>query len=193
MAGRGYSIFDTGIGRCGIAWSPSGIVGVQLPEAREIETRKRLFQLYPDAREARPPHDVEVAIDGIVALLRGEPADLSEIVLDLTGIAAFHQRVYALTRTVPHGETITYGEIATKLRVPGAVRSVVQALAHNPFVIIVPCHRVMEAGDYADKISPNGGAISKRRLLLIEGARRTITSKTLFEVLLPVDPPRPQS
>ena len=36
MAGRGYAIFDTGVGRCGIAWSDAGIVGVQLPEAREI-------------------------------------------------------------------------------------------------------------------------------------------------------------
>ena len=51
MMGRGYSIFDTGIGRCGIAWGDLGVVGVQLPEAREIETRKRLFQLYPDARK----------------------------------------------------------------------------------------------------------------------------------------------
>jgi hypothetical protein len=42
MTGRGYSIFDTGIGRCGIAWSPAGIIGVQLPEVREIDTRRLL-------------------------------------------------------------------------------------------------------------------------------------------------------
>jgi methylated-DNA-[protein]-cysteine S-methyltransferase len=59
-------------------------------------------------------------------------------------------------------------------------------------MIIVPCHRVLEAGGYADKISPNGGTISKRRLLSIEGAGST-SSKTLFDVLLPVAPPRPQS
>ena len=59
------------------------------------------------------------------------------------------------------------------------------------FLIIVPCHRVLEAGSYADKISPNGGAISKRRLLSIEGAGG-MSSKTLFDVLLPVAPPRPQ-
>ena len=93
LAGRGYTIFDTGIGRCGIAWSDAGIVGVQLPEAREIETRKRLFHLYPDAREQRPPGDVEIAIEGIVALLRGEQADLSEVALDLNGVAAFNARV----------------------------------------------------------------------------------------------------
>ena len=170
MAGRGYSIFDTGVGRCGIAWSDAGIVGVQLPEAREIETRKRLFQLYPDAREQRPPANVEIAIEGIVALLRGEPADLSDVALDISGVPDFNVRVYAFTRGIPRGETLTYGEIAAKLRLSGAVHSVAQALARNPFVIIVPCHRVLEAGGYADRMSPNGGVISKRRLLSVEGA-----------------------
>ena len=65
MAGRGYSIFDTGLGRCGIAWGDLGILGVQLPEAREIETRRRLFQLYPDARELRPPENVAIAIEAL--------------------------------------------------------------------------------------------------------------------------------
>jgi methylated-DNA-[protein]-cysteine S-methyltransferase len=189
MAGRGYSIFDTGLGRCGIAWGDLGIVGVQLPEAREIDTRKRLFQLYPEARELRPPMNVEIAIEGIVALLRGGDSDLSEVTLDMTGIPAFNQRVYAFARTIPRGETRTYAEVASTLRASGAVYSVAQAIGRNPFMIIVPCHRVLEAGHYADKISPNGGAISKRRLLSIEGTQTT-ASKTLFDVLLPVAPPR---
>jgi methylated-DNA-[protein]-cysteine S-methyltransferase len=189
--GRGYTIFDTGVGRCGIAWSDIGVAGVQLPEAREIETRKRLFQLYPDAREMRPPVTVEIAIEGIAALLRGGPADLSDTVLDTTGIHAFNARVYEFTRKIPRGETRSYAEVASGLRATGAVHSVAQAIARNPFMIIVPCHRVLEAGGYADRISPNGGTISKRRLLSIEGAH-PISSKTLFDVLLPVAPPRPQ-
>jgi methylated-DNA-[protein]-cysteine S-methyltransferase len=192
MAGRGYTIFDTGIGRCGIAWGDSGVIGVQLPEAREIETRRRMLRQYPDARELRPPLNVEIAIDGIVALLRGQASDLSDVTLDMSGIHAFNQRVYEFTRTIPRGETRTYGEVAASLRASGAAHSVAQAIARNPFMIIVPCHRVLEAGGYADKISPNGGTISKRRLLSIEGAGST-SSKTLFDVLLPVAPPRPQS
>jgi hypothetical protein len=43
MTGRGYTIFDTGIGRCAIAWGAAGIIGVQLPEMREIDTRRRLY------------------------------------------------------------------------------------------------------------------------------------------------------
>jgi len=190
MAGRGYSIFDTGLGRCGIAWSDLGIIGVQLPEAREIDTRRRLFQLYPDAREWRAPADIEIAIEGIVELLRGGRVDLSDVTLDMTGIPAFNQRVYAFARTIPRGETRTYGEVASHLRASGAVHSVAQAIGRNPFMVIVPCHRVLEAGNYADKISPNGGAISKRRLLSIEGTHPT-AGKTLFDVLLPVAPPRP--
>jgi len=192
MAGRGYSIFDTAIGRCSIAWGDLGIIGVQLPEAREIDTRRRLFQLHPEARELRPPVNVGIAIEGIAALLRGGESDLSDVTLDMTGISTFNQRVYQFARTIPRGETRIYDEVASHLRASGAVYSVAQAIAHNPFMIIVPCHRVLEAGHYADKISPNGGAISKRRLLSIEGTHPT-TSRTLFDVLLPVAPPRPHN
>ena len=191
MSGRGYTVFDTGIGRCGIAWGHLGVVGVQLPEAREIETRGRMLRQYPDARELRAPLNVEIAIEGIVAALRGQPYDLSDVTLDISSITPFNVRVYKFTRGIPRGETCTYGEVAAKLGASGAEHSVAQAIARNPFMIIVPCHRVLEAGSYTDKISPNGGAISKRRLLSIEGAH-TISSKTLFDVLLPVAPPRPQ-
>ena len=192
MAGRGYSIFDTGLGRCGIAWGDHGILGVQLPEAREIETRRRLFQLYPDARELRAPENVAIVIEAIATLLRGGEADLSDVALDMTGVPAFNQRVYQVVRSIPRGETRTYGEVASGLRASGAVHSVAQAISRNPFMIIVPCHRVLEEGRYADKISPNGGAISKRRLLSLEGTRTT-SSKTLFDVLLPVAPARPHT
>jgi methylated-DNA-[protein]-cysteine S-methyltransferase len=189
MAGRGYTIFDTAIGRCGIAWGDLGIIGVQLPEVRELDTRKRLFHLYPEARELRPPVNVEAAIEGIAMLLRGGVSDLSDVTLDMTGIPAFNQRVYAFARSIPRGESRTYADVASALRASGATHSVAQAIARNPFMIIVPCHRVLETGHYADKISPNGGVISKRRLLSIEGTHPT-TSRTLFDVLLPVAPPR---
>ena len=190
MSGYGYTIFDSAVGRCGIAWGELGILGVQLPEARELDTRRRMYRLYPDAREQRPPVNSEIAIEGIAAILRGGNADISEIALDMTGIPYFSQRVYQFTRSIPHGETRTYAEVAGGLRATGTTYSVAQALGRNPFMIIVPCHRVLEPGNYADKISDHGGVISKRRLLTIEGAHPTV-SKTLFEVLLPgVAPPR---
>jgi methylated-DNA-[protein]-cysteine S-methyltransferase len=191
MMGRGYAIFDTAIGRCAVAWSDAGVLGVQLAEAREIDTRRRLYRLYPEARELVPPPNVTVATAGIAASLRGEPCDFSDITLDMEQISPFNRRVYDYARAIPRGETRTYQEVASNLRASGAVNSVAQAIAKNPFVIIVPCHRVLEtAGDYSDKMSPAGGAISKRHLLSIEGVRPS-GGKTLFDVLLPVAPPRP--
>jgi methylated-DNA-[protein]-cysteine S-methyltransferase len=192
MTGRGYAIFDTGVGRCGIVWSDAGIVAVQLPEARELDTRRRLFRLYPEARDMSPPPMIAIATQAIASALRGRDADLSEIALDWEGVSLFNQRVYEFARTIPRGETRTYDEVATAMRRTGAEFSVAQAIAKNPFMIIVPCHRVLEAGHYADKISPYGGTISKRHLLSIEGTR-PIASKTLFDVLLPVAPPRPHN
>jgi methylated-DNA-[protein]-cysteine S-methyltransferase len=189
MLGRAYTIFDSAIGRCAVVWGEAGVVGVQLPEAREIDTRRRLFQLYPEARESKPPPNSEAAIEGMVALLHGGAADFSDVTLDMRGIRGFDQRVYQLTQRVLRGETLTYGDLAARLGSPSAVRSVALALARNPFVVIVPCHRVLEAGGYADRMSPHGGLISKRRLLSIEGAVSS-NSKTLLDVLLPVAPPR---
>ncbi|QPF91485.1 methylated-DNA--[protein]-cysteine S-methyltransferase [Bradyrhizobium commune] len=189
MVGRSYAIFNTAIGRCGIVWSNSGVVAVHLPEAREIDTRRRIFQVHPEAREQQAPLNTELAIEGVVGLLQGSDPDFSDVSLDCSGVPTFDRRVYEYTCSIPRGETRTYHEIARTLRVSGAAHSVAQAIARNPYMIIVPCHRVLEAGSYADRISPYGGVISKRRLLALEGAH-PIASKTLFEVLLPVAPPR---
>ena len=187
-----FAVFETAIGCCGIVWSEAGIVAVQLPEAREIDTRRRLFRLYPEAREMRPPIVVEIAMEGVATLLRGGDVDLSDVTRDVTGISVFNQCVYEWARVIPRGETRTYNEVANLMRRAGAAYSVAEAIAKNPFMVIVPCHRVLEAGHYADKISPFGGTISKRHLLSLEGTH-PIASKTLFDVLLPVALPRPHN
>ena len=121
----------------------------------------------------------------------GDP-DFSEVSLDAGGVPAFHRRTYEATCAIPRGETRTYYEIAKTLGASGATYSVAQAITKNPYMLIVPCHRVLEAGNYADRLSPYGGVISKRRLLALEGAH-LVANKTLFEVLLPVARPRPST
>jgi methylated-DNA-[protein]-cysteine S-methyltransferase len=54
MSATGFALFDTPIGRCGLAWSASGVAGVQLPEASEAATRARLRKRFPGAVEAEP-------------------------------------------------------------------------------------------------------------------------------------------
>lgn len=144
---------------------------MQLPEADDEATRDRLLHRFPQAREtAAPPAHVQTAIDAIVTLLAGESSDLSGIVLDTEGVPPFERRVYEVARGIPPGAMLTYGEIATGLGAPGAARAVGQALARNPWAIVVPCHRVLAAGGRTGGFSAHGGTATKMRLLAIESA-----------------------
>jgi methylated-DNA-[protein]-cysteine S-methyltransferase len=178
MTARDFAIFDTAIGTCAIAWGERGIVGVRLPEASEGAIRARVRKRYPDAREAQPPPEVQHAIDGIVALLRGEAIDLTSIVLDMENVSAFERRIYEILRTIPPGATLTYGELATRLG-EGDARDVGQAMGRNPFPIIVPCHRVVAAGGKTGGFSAPGGVNTKLRMLAIESVH---TKGTLFDL-----------
>jgi O-6-methylguanine DNA methyltransferase len=165
---HGFTLFDTPIGRCGIAWGPRGVIGVQLPETRAAATPARLTRRFPDARPASPPPEVQRSIDGIVALLHGQPTDLTDVELDMERVPEFQRRVYEAARTIPAGATLSYGEIASRLRPPGSARAVGQALGRNPFPIVVPCHRVVAARGKVGGFSAPGGVGTKLRLLAIE-------------------------
>ena len=171
MPALGYAFFETALGACGIAWSARGIVGVQLPESSHDATHARLRRRYVDAREVEPTGHVAAAIDEIRALLEGEDRDLAQIALDLHDVPDFHARVYAITLAIPRGRTLTYGEIAARLGDPTLARAVGQALGRNPVPIIIPCHRVVGASGWEGGFSGAGGVATKRRLLVIEGAR----------------------
>ena len=166
-----FTLFDTPIGRCGIAWNELGVVGVQLPEGRELDTRTRLVERFPDVRETPAPPEIQRTVDGIVALLSGQASDLSTVALDMDRVPPFHRRVYEVARAIPSGATLSYGDIAVKLGSPGSARAVGQALGKNPFAIVVPCHRVLAAGGRIGGFSANGGIATKLRLLSIEAAK----------------------
>jgi methylated-DNA-[protein]-cysteine S-methyltransferase len=168
MTAHGFALFDTPVGRCGIAWSERGIAGVQLPEVNEAATRARMLRRHGNVSEAPPPPEIGRAIESITALLSGEAVALSETVIDMDGVPPFDRQVYEVARTIRPGATLTYGEVATRIGEPGLARDVGQALARNPFPIVVPCHRVLAAGGKLGGFSARGGAATKRRLLAIE-------------------------
>jgi methylated-DNA-[protein]-cysteine S-methyltransferase len=165
------SFFGTSIGLCGIAWTDRGICGVQLPESNDAVTRERLKRRFSGAAELEPPADIQSVIDDVVALLEGEPRDLSAAVLDEREVPDFNLRVYAVARSIAPGATLSYGEIAQRLGDAGLARAVGQALGQNPYPIIVPCHRVLAADGRAGGFSARGGVDTKLRLLEIERSR----------------------
>ena len=139
------------------------------PQADDRALRGRIRRALPGADEAPPPADVRRAIAAITALLAGEQSDLSAIALDMERVPEFDRRVYEVARTVPPGDTITYGEIAARIGDGAAAQAVGQALGRNPFPIVVPCHRVLAAGGKLGGFSARGGVATKRRMLAIEG------------------------
>jgi methylated-DNA-[protein]-cysteine S-methyltransferase len=154
---------------------------VQLPESSDADTRKRLVRRFPDdVEDTSPPQPIVNAIEGMVALLRGEPIDLSFVTLDPADVPPFHQQVYEVARVIPPGTTLTYGEIAAKLGDPSLARAVGQALGRNPFPIVVPCHRVLAAGGKMGGFSASGGVATKIAMLTIESARSR-RQQTLFD------------
>jgi len=169
----GFAVFDTALGVCGVAWGPQGLVGVQLPQYDPTEqpARRRMRQRFPELPEAEPNAEARRAIAAVQALLEGAQDDLRDIVLDMRGLSDFHRRVYELARRIPPGHTRTYGEIAEELGDRTLARAVGQAMGLNPFAPVVPCHRVLAAGNKPGGFSAGGGALTKLRMLDIEGAR----------------------
>jgi len=91
--------------------------------------------------------------------------------LDLDGIDGFRRTVLeTLAREVPWGETVSYGELAVIAGRPRAARAVGSAMRNNPIPFVIPCHRVVAAGN---KIGGYGGGRNavalKRELLAREG------------------------
>src|SRR6201985_1308076 len=170
MTDQHFTLFDTPIGICGIEWGPRGINGLQLPMGSDEKTRTRIRQRRADSSEAAPPEEVRHAIDRIVRLLAGERDDLKDIALDLDGVSEFNRGVYDIARTIPPGQTLTYGDIAKRLGGVELSRDVGQALGRNPCPIVVPCHRVLAAGGKPGGFSANGGVVTKLKMLAIEGA-----------------------
>lgn len=81
---------------------------------------------------------------------------------------AFQQRVWALLREIPYGQTVTYGALAARAGNPKAARAVGMACNRNPIAILIPCHRVV--GSTGRLTGYAGGLNVKQALLELEGA-----------------------
>jgi methylated-DNA-[protein]-cysteine S-methyltransferase len=164
-----YCLFDTAIGAAGVAWSADGITRLQLPEAGRAATERRLRGRSASTAESQPPPQIARAIDAVQKYMEGEHIDFSGIKLDLTGVGPFHRSIYEALCRVGWGETTTYGALALQVGDPGASRAVGQAMGRNPIPVIIPCHRVLASGGKPGGFSAYGGAVTKQRLLALEG------------------------
>lgn len=168
-----HYLFDTAIGPCGVAWNDGGLVAVQLPEASRAATERRLKSKSQSGGPDDPPPWVADAIAGIERYLAVEQVDFTAVPINLDDAEPFHRKVYEALRAVAWGATTTYGALA---RAAGgtdwkSTREVGQAMAHNPTPVVIPCHRVLAAGNKPGGFSAYGGVVTKERLLALEGVQ----------------------
>lgn len=168
---RFYTVFETVAGFAAIGWNGKGINSFRLPAGTAQEAERALLRRFPDARPAAPlPPQVRAVIDDALRYFAGERVDFAGVPVDLGRQQPFFERVYAAVRQLGWGETATYGAIARALEAgPEFARDVGQAMAANPVLLIVPCHRVTGANGRIGGFSAPGGASSKARMLEIEG------------------------
>ena len=166
-----HCIFDTAIGACGVAWSARGLVAVQLPERDRAATERRLSARSRSAGVATPPPPIAALIADITRYLAGERVDFSTVEVDLAGIEPFRRKLYDTMRALGWGTTTTYGALAHAIGLaePEAARDVGEAMGRNPVPIVIPCHRVLAAGNKLGGFSAPGGAATKAKLLALEG------------------------
>ncbi len=155
-------VFDTPLGRMGVAAGARGVVRVALPGHAET--------LAGIASSGAP--DAEAMADQAARELADYAAGRRRafsVPVCLDGLSAFRRSVSRALRRVPFGRTVTYGQLARRAGRPGAGRAVGQAMAANPLPLLVPCHRVVAADGLGGF---GGGQALKRRLLALEGADR---------------------
>lgn len=159
-------IVETAFGWVGMARSSQGLLGLTLPKPDREAARQSLLD-----RWGEDAHHDDLALADLAGKLRryfdGQNVSFDKV-LDMHGATAFQRRVWEITRTIPRGHTMTYGEIARRAGSPGAARAVGQAMAHNPWPVIVPCHRVV--GHDGRLTGFGGGLAMKQRMLEMEGA-----------------------
>ena len=168
----GWSVFETALGRCGVAWSGAGFVAAVLPGEGEEDAGVTLSRRYGSTRRAAaPPPGLAAVVGRLQRHLEGHPDRFDDVPLDLGDATPFTRAVYEAVRRVPPGRVATYGGIARELGRPGAARAVGAALARNPLALLVPCHRAIAADGGLTGFSAPGGTATKRRLLELEGWR----------------------
>ncbi len=151
----GWGTFEaTGLGTLWLEWTGAGLLRLSFDPLSDALTDQR-----------------DVPTDYAAPLSRyfdGQPEDFAGVPLDLRG-TDFQLRVWKALQDIPWGQVRTYGGVAQAINSPRAMRAVGQANHVNPVPVVVPCHRVVEAGHHLGGYG--GGTERKQLLLALEGVR----------------------
>jgi methylated-DNA-[protein]-cysteine S-methyltransferase len=163
-------VFPSDFGLIRLIWVESGtrtkVTGIILPGNRSAGTVR-----YPRKTSgvSSGNEKIDSLVEDIRSFLSGSSVALGTDILDFDRCRPFQRRVLLAEHAIPRGCVSTYGRIARHLGVPGGARAVGNALANNPFPIVIPCHRALRSDGSLGGFQ--GGLEMKRRLLEMEGVR----------------------
>lgn len=144
-AGKGerirVAVAPCSLGQVLVAATDRGVCSIELgddPEFMLARFRRRFAQAETVSDDA----NLAALVARVTALIDDPKDPGRDLPLDIRG-TAFQQRVWAALRTIPPGETWTYGRLAAEVGAPKAARAVGAACGANPVCVVVPCHRVV--------------------------------------------------
>lgn len=158
-------VFPTAFGWAAIGWSARGVSRLWLPQDDRALLDRAVAGFTAGGREHA------TLIERVRSYFAGETVDFGDVALDLSGIDPFRLAVYRETSALAYGETLTYGQLAERAGHAGLARETGQALGANPIPLIIPCHRILAAGNKIGGFSGPGGSATKERMLALEGVR----------------------
>ncbi|OQW53730.1 MAG: hypothetical protein A4S09_06690 [Proteobacteria bacterium SG_bin7] len=117
--------------------------------------------------ESKTPKEISYLISQLKLYFSGKLKSFDFHWLDYSNCTGFQKKVYMAASKIPFGKTKTYSEIAAAIGQPKAVRAVGTALGKNPWILLVPCHRVKGKSGLGGFSAP-GGVKTKQQLLTLE-------------------------
>jgi methylated-DNA-[protein]-cysteine S-methyltransferase len=152
-----HAVIDTVLGDITLVAADDALVGIYFPQHWVGAERAALGE---ETQVDADPLLSEVAAE-LREYLAGERRSF-DVVISAQG-DDFQQRVWALLKEIPFGETTTYGDLAEQLGSRLLARKVGQAVGYNPLSIIIPCHRVVGKNG---KLTGYAGGLTRKQFLL---------------------------
>jgi methylated-DNA-[protein]-cysteine S-methyltransferase len=160
-----YAYFDSPIGPLLVAGDTQAVTQISFPKSGKPAKPSAGW-----TESAKGP--VGEAVRQLREYFSGKRRDF-DLPLALGG-TAFQKSVWRQLQEIPYAETISYGELARRVGNPKAARAVGAANGKNPLPIVIPCHRVIEAGG---KLGGFGGGLPTKEALLAIETRGTARAK----------------
>jgi len=161
-----YSLFPTAIGWCGVLTAQRGLLRLYAGYAKRNQLVNHIHGGV-GTRIQRVPA-AGMVVERITRYCSGQNVSFEGCEMDWSPLSPFQQKVLKAAMKIPYGSVETYGRLAQKIGCPRGARAVGNALAKNPFPLVIPCHRIIRGDGKPGGFSAGGGVMLKNKLLQIE-------------------------